>query len=255
MGIIALLVKNPYRIFYNSHVQTLHVPLLGKKEIAYDTYAFIFPRPKPFSYESGQYISLSVEKPEIAAPSGTMREFSLVSAPYEKTLEVALRYRETPAKKQYHMLNTGDMAYIQGPFGTFHFEKDSSQIIMLAGGIGIAPFLSMIKQSVHEREDREFYLFFSNRFERDIPYLRELTDLREKTDRLTVVTTLSKETHHAHEEGYISPLLLEKHLTPLPDATYYISGPQRFVGGMWEVLETLGVEDTAIHGEEFTGYE
>ncbi len=238
-------------------MKTIKVPLIGKRIIAKDTHLFSFKKPDDFNYTAGQYISLSVDPPEIAGPGGTMRELSIASAPYENELVFALRYRETLAKRQFLELIPGDSAFIQGPFGSFGLSDDAKPVVFLAGGIGIVPFLSMLKQALHEKQSRPFFLFFSNRRHADIPFLPEIEHLRQKThEQMTFILTLTDEIPEGweHESGYISPLLIQKYLNMPDHAAYYISGPQRFVGGMWDILEEMGIEDTNIHGEEFTGY-
>jgi ferredoxin-NADP reductase len=242
-------------IYYNDRMKTLHVPLLRREEIAENTYAFYFPK-EDFSYHAGQYISLCVEKPEIAAPGGTMRELSLSSAPYENELATALRFRESLAKKQFLTLHPGDMAYIQGPFGSFQLEKTEKPIIFLAGGIGITPLLGMLKQALYEKWQNKFFIFFSNRRPEDIPYRDELDSIVKKNKNTTLITTLTLErpTSWNGEYGYINPAMIKKHFAAPKEAYYYLSGPQRFIGGMWEMLDEIGVHAKQIHGEEFTGY-
>lgn len=237
-------------------MQTLHLPLLNKRELAENTFEFSFPRPKDFFYDAGQYISLSVEKPEIAGPGGTMRELSLVSAPYEETLDLALRFRESKAKQQFANLQTGDYAFIQGPFGSFHLERTTSPLVFLAGGIGIAPLLSMLKDNLHNKRKNDIVIFFSNRRQTDMAYLPELQQLVKNHPTVSLIPTLTAEeaTDRIFESGYITSVMIKRHVPNYKRAYYYISGPVRFVGGMWEILETLKIPERNIHGEEFTGY-
>lgn len=227
-----------------------------KREIATNTFAFRFEKPQEFSFHAGQYISLCVDTPEIAMPSGTMREFSLASAPYEDVLTLAWRHRDTPAKQQFQDIDIGGTAYLQGPFGHFHLKEGKVPIVMLAGGIGIVPLLSMLKQALHEKRQNTILIIFSNRFLRDIPFLAELKTLA-TSPQITLVNTLTRipETSWTEEVGYVTHDMIRKYIFEPIHAEYYISGPQRFVGGMWEVLDELGIETSHIHGEEFTGYE
>jgi ferredoxin-NADP reductase len=237
-------------------MQTLYVPLLDKREIAKHTYTFSFPKPQDFSYTAGQYLSLSVDPPEIAGPGGTMRELSLVSAPYENELVLGLRFRESRAKQQFMKLKKGENVYLQGPFGNFQLKKNDRQVVFLAGGIGIVPLLSMLKQSLHEKEARKFFIFTSNRKKEDIPFLQELETIADHNSNIKLVNTLTLEQPDdwLGEQGYISSSLIQQHVPSPSDAYYYLAGPQRFVGGMWEVLEQINVPSGHIHGEEFTGY-
>lgn len=238
-------------------MKTFYISLLRKSEIAHNTFAFHFAKPTGFSYIAGQYVSLSVEKPEIAGPIGTMRELSMVSAPYENELILALRFRESKAKQQFLKLRRGDKAYIQGPFGSFQLEKnDKGPTVFLAGGIGIVPFVSMLKDALDAEWKNDFFIFFSNRRHADMPYFDELQTLAKKEKTVVLIPTLTAETPDIwqYELGYISPEMIKKYISRPQKATYYLSGPVGFVGGMWEALEKLGIPEKQIRGEEFTGY-
>ena len=235
-------------------MKTYTIELIQKREIAQGTYEFVFRKPSDFAYHAGQYVSLCVDKPEIAIPKGTMRELSLVSAPYEDVLTLALRFRDTVAKLGFMELEPGDTAYLQGPFGDYHLRAEDKTVVMLAGGIGIVPFISMLRQTFHQGDNRPFFLFFSNRQHTDMPYLPELAQLAKEYPQLRIINTLTGTPRDDFESGYISPILLKKYLTPISEGAYYISGPQRCVGGMWEVLEEMHIPVSHIHGEEFTGY-
>jgi ferredoxin-NADP reductase len=185
-----------------------------------------------------------------------MRELSLSSAPYEDVLTTAFRFRASPAKRQFLTLQSGDKAYIQGPFGDFHLRENDRNIVFLAGGIGIVPFLSVIKQVLHEKQKKMITILISNRREEDIPQFQELNTLLRHKDTITLVNTLTLAHSQAWrgDTGYISTEMISKYVSEPTTAQYYLAGPQRFVGGMWEILEKLQVTPTRIHGEEFTGY-
>jgi ferredoxin-NADP reductase len=237
-------------------MRTYRIMLLERIETAKDTYIFSFTKPADFSYHAGQYISLCVEPPEVAAPGGTMRELSLSSAPYEDVITTALRFRDTPAKKQFMQVKPGEQMYMQGPFGTFQLQKSVGTVVFLAGGIGITPLLSIVKQALYEKQENDFIIFFSNRSYHDMPFLPELHMLTRENKNIRLINTLTlvPPDDWKEERGYISTSMILRYLKHPPAATYYVAGPQRFVGGMWEVLDELGVAARQIHGEEFTGY-
>jgi ferredoxin-NADP reductase len=237
-------------------MKTYHIRLIERRKIATDSYAFHFEKPADFTYLAGQYVSFSVEPPEVAAPDGTMRELSLSSAPYEDILSTAIRFRESRAKQQFMRLHKGDRIYLQGPFGTFTLRKDTNPVVFLAGGIGITPLLSLLKQALFEQWVNEISIFFSNRREQDMPFRMELESIVSQTDTVALIPTLTAEKPDdwQDESGYITPAMIQKFVRAPAAANYYIAGPYGFVGGMWDVLEAMKIPADQIHGEEFSGY-
>src|SRR5665213_4234325 len=76
------------------------VKLKGKQEIAAETMAFYFEKPKGFVYKAGQYVDYTLINPAETDAEGNTRGFSLASAPYENDLMSATRMRDTAFKRK-----------------------------------------------------------------------------------------------------------------------------------------------------------
>lgn len=125
------------------------LPLIQKYEIAQDTMAFEFEKPKGFKFVAGQTIDIGV---------GTMMyTFSIAAAPDEKVLRIATRMRKESKFKQ--ALLKAKKVRLQGPSGDFVLPKNTKKkIIFIAGGIGITPFYSMLKSHTPHK----ISLFYKN---------------------------------------------------------------------------------------------
>ena len=75
----------------------------------------------------------------------------------------------------------GDWARIDAPYGQFTFEGEYPKIALLAGGIGITPFISICKYATDKRLDTKIALFYGCRTEADIAFRQELEELAHKT--------------------------------------------------------------------------
>ena len=101
--------------------------------------------------------------------------FSIVSAPFENELVVATRMRDSAFKRALKALPIGSHAAIEGPFGSLTLHNDRARpAVFIAGGIGITPFMSMLRQATQDRLPQRLLLLYSNRRPEDAAFLAEL---------------------------------------------------------------------------------
>jgi len=152
---------------------------------------------------------------------------------------------------RFQTLTPGSRILVDGPYGVFGREAFDTKrpVVMLAGGIGITPF----RRIIHELEgmpDREAYLFWGNRFEKDIA-LREEIDGAEHIEVVHVLSGV--ETHEELETGYVDLDLLNQRLgRDLPAFEFFICGPPPMIRKLESDLLASGVPDSQIHHELFS---
>jgi ferredoxin-NADP reductase len=239
--------------------------LLDSEEIAAGTRAFNFSRPAGFHYVSGQTIDLTLIDPKETDAEGPVRTFSLVSAPHEPELTIATRMRDSAFKRTLNEAWHGMELAWDGPYGSFFLHKNPTKpAVMLAGGIGITPFLSMVKTAVHERLTHEIHLFHSNHTPKDSPFLSELTAIAKSTPSVQYVPTMTDMDESSSiakslgtwngERGFIDRNMIERYVSDLSTPIYYIAGPADFVTAMRTMLVEAKVDEESIRFEEFAGY-
>src|SRR5690606_34061539 len=104
---------------------------------------------------------------------------TLASAPSEQQLMVATRLRDTAFKRMLAEMPLGTTIDLEGPFGQFTLPFDDSRtIVLLAGGIGITPFRSMLVEAAHHKLSHHPILLYSNRHQEDAAFLDELQTLQ-----------------------------------------------------------------------------
>jgi len=233
------------------------VKLVNKKEVAKDTYVFFFEKPSGFNFRSGQYLTMALIDPKETDVNGNKRDFSIASAPHEEHLEVTTRAGRTAFKKVLQELPLGSEVSIDGPFGSFTLHKDTNKpFVVLAGGIGITPFISMIREIMHGGFLYETTVFYSNRRPEDSAYLEELKSLESANFKLAATMTNMKDSEGvwSGEQGYISEDMVRRYVSNLQNPIFYSAGPPKFVTAMWQMLTKMGVSEDSIRTEEFAGY-
>lgn len=235
------------------------VKLKSRQQIAERTFAFRFEKPVNWSFKAGQSLDMTLLNPPETDAEGDKRAFSIASAPQEQTLMIATRMRETAFKQTLKNLPIGSSVQIEGPFGDLTLHNNTSKAaVLLAGGIGITPFHSMVVHAAREKLPHRIFLFFSNRRPEDAPFLKELQEFESQNPNFTLVASMTQMENSNQrwdsETGKIDCKMLEKHLSGVPSAIYYVTGPPGFVGGMRAILAEYGVDDDEIRTEEFAGY-
>ena len=125
--------------------------LRAREDVAEGTMAFHFDKPTGFAFKAGQAVELLIADPAGGA-NDVGHAFSIVSAPFEGELVIATRMRDSAYKRALKAMRPGAKVRLDGPFGslTLH-NKRARAAVLIAGGIGITPFMSMIRQAAHER--------------------------------------------------------------------------------------------------------
>ena len=240
--------------------QMYTVALISKREVAWKTTEFVFACPHGFVFEPGQHVEIIlVDLPE-ADESGNKRDFSLVSAPHEKDLVVVARIRDSTFKKGLNALTLGQEVSLRGPLGSlFRLHVDTTRpAVFLAGGIGIAPFISMARHVFHDMLPYEIYLFYSNRRPEDTVYHTELAELAATHSQFRYIPTMTnmKQSTEVWQgaEGRISKEMIAKYVDRIDTPVFYIAGPPAMVIGIDQLLHDMGVSRDFVRTEEFTGY-
>lgn len=232
--------------------------LLGSEEIARSTRAFHFEKPDGFTFSPCESIDLFLPEDFPGVSDDRQRSFSLASAPHEDRLTIATRMRKSAYKQPLGEAKPGARVRIVGPTGTMslHDEPDRA-IVMIAGGIGITPFISVLRSEAEKESPRPMALLYSNRRPEDAAYLDELRALEKRLDTFRLVVTMTGTEDEGGWDGEtrrIDPAMVKEAASDLPRPHYYVAGTPDMCEAMRQMLDDMGIDDQDIHSEDFTGY-
>lgn len=224
------------------------VPFFKKRELQFiesykesdDVYTFVFEKGEDLTWKAGQYGLFTITHKSIK--NGT-RPFSVSSAPSEDVVRITTRIGEQRSefKSSLLELTQGMKITMRGPVGPFYL-KDDSPILLIAGGIGITPFRSILKQ-IGEAEIQIHLLYLDGKKE----YLFK-DELDEMAKRAQVSVTYLNSRDELHQE-------IHKFSTLHKDnGKYYVAGPKSLVESVSSYLQSNQVSKRNIKKDAFFGY-
>jgi ferredoxin-NADP reductase len=233
--------------------------LLSRHEVAESTMAFRFERPQKWTFKAGQTLDMTLLDPPETDAEGNTRTFSIASSPNEETLMLATRLRDTAFKRVLKSMPPGTAVKVEGPSGDLTLHNNIKRTaVLLAGGIGITPFRSMVFRASTEKLPHQIFLFYSNHRPEDAPFLDELHALEKENPHYKLIATMTDmaKSHRPWdgETGQIDQTMLSRYLKDAISPIYYIAGPPEMVKGLHATINQAGVDDDDIRAEEFAGY-
>ncbi len=235
-----------------------HSTLLKRETVAEGTVAFHLQKPAGFEFKPGQAIDLILDDAQLGEDS-RVHAFSVVSAPHEDNLTVTTRMRDSAYKRVLGRLEPGAGVSIDGPFGSMILHnKVARAACFIAGGIGITPFMSMLRHAFKTESAHRLMLIYSNRRPEDTAFLTELQDYARHNDRFQLVATMTDMDKSSQswsgETARIDAAFLARVSAGLASPIFYVAGPPALVAGVRAELTTAGIDDDDIRSEDFSGY-
>lgn len=204
-----------------------------------------------FDYQPGQFAWLSVGDSPFA-----LREhpFSLASSPTRPgtitfTIKALGDFSTAMAE-----CRPGTVAYVDGPYGAFSCDRypKAAGFVFIAGGVGIAPIISMLRALADRNDPRPLWLFYGNRLWQHTLFREELQALGERLDLRLVHILGEPAADWRGERGLLRQELLARHLPEQRTGLhFFICGPQPMIGVAEHALRALAVPLRRVHSEIF----
>jgi predicted ferric reductase len=209
------------------------------------------PVNKRLSYLPGQFVFVSFRSSQV---SREPHVFTLSSTPSRSdTLQLTIRACGDWTRGVTGLAN-GDQAMIQGPFGRFShlFTGPRRELILIAGGIGITPMLSMLRFMADQHDDRPITLIWTNRSRASMVYADELDHLETKLTGLRRIHIFTRWAGLADHTQRMNPVTLGRLLGHCGrKAAIFLCGPPRMMRRVKSDLIGLGFPSRSIFTEAF----
>jgi ferredoxin-NADP reductase len=233
-----------------------NLKLISNREIAQNTMEFIFEKPAGFTFKPGQYGGFTLINPPETDANGITRRFSLRSAPHDDQLAITMRIQQSAYKRVLKNQIPGSEIKFAGPTGNFTLHEDTTTpAVFIAGGIGITPFYSMIRDAAHRQSKQHITLFYGNQSPNDAAYLSELQEIEKNYPYFKLIATMANpDPSWLGETGFITYALIKKYINNLSEQIYYVCGSPAMVSALQETLDELGIAKEKTKIEDFPGY-
>lgn len=226
----------------------MKLTLTGRKQETPNVESFLFEPEQPLSWKPGQFLHYVLHH-EPTDSRGSDRWFTVSSAPSEGKVMITTRFntkQSSTFKQALQALVVGESIEIsdmQGD-GDFIIEESSEKFVFIAGGIGVAPFRSILKEADNAGEKLEVLLLYANNDEH-VPYKMELDAFSTRNPKLRIKYVTGKR---------IDKAVIRESVSDLEHSLFYISGPEPMVDSLGIILSQMGVSNERIKQDWFPGY-
>ncbi len=210
----------------------------------------------PFEFLPGQFIVLAFEIFD-QTKGRTVRKnraFSISSSPMEKNyLEITVKKTGRISTYMHEVVKEEDLLTIKNRSGEFYFQEGlSNELVLIAGGTGIAPLMSMIQYITQRKLPVKITLLYSNKAPEDIIFYKGIQDLESSHSNFRCVHTITRPEGYGWRgpTGRINQELLEQNVSN-KQALFYICGPKAMIQATMEHLKGLGVHPSRIKIEKW----
>ena len=254
---LAILLGNLFSYLISPKTRMV-LKLKERIRVAPDIYDFIFTHSRHFAFEPGQYMewTLGHDSPDAR---GNRRYFTLASAPTERTLRLGVKFNQKSSSFKKTMLDMrpGDEIIAGQVAGDFVLPRDPRQkCVLIAGGVGVTPFRSMLKYLLDTHQRRPVTLFYANKTVGEIAY-KDVFDRASHELGIPVVYSVSDTSNLPASwtgiTGRITPDLIRKMVPDYRRCMFYISGPKSMVDSFKESLEKMHIRNSQIKTDYFSG--
>jgi len=240
--------RNPTVTAPRGFVQT---PVLATLDEACDIRTIRMVRPEGFAFEAGQFLAVRVR----VASREYVRCYSISSSPDSLGyLEISVKRQGLVSNALHTTARPGAILAIKAPNGKFRYPAgDDRPIVLLAGGVGITPLMSILRHAVQAEPSRPVTLVYSARDERSLAFRDDLAVLGRRHPQLRIIYTLTRQAPPgpAFYPGRIDAALLQAAIPDITHAISFVCGPQPMIASMREHLVQLGVPLAQIKYEAF----
>jgi ferredoxin-NADP reductase len=234
---------------------SLHIARIFTETPTIKTFRLVDPAggPIPFGFLPGQFLTLTITQDG----QTVKRTYTIASSPTQRDYVELTIKREDLGGISRHLhdrVREGDLLQVAAPQGTFTFTGvEADSIVLIGGGVGLTPLMSVIRYLTDRGWPRDIYLFYCCRTTEDFVFREELERLQRRHPTLHVVATMTR----AHGTTWMGPTgrlteeLLAQTVPDLPSRRIHLCGPPAMMDAMRANLLDLGVPRDRIKTEAF----
>ncbi len=204
------------------------------------------PNRSELAFLPGQYVNIAVPGTD------QTRSYSFSNAPQDDLLTFLVKLTPGGAMSDYlsQRATVGDTISFTGPNGSFFLRETDRPVLLLAGGTGLAPVLSMLRTMRDGSSRRKAHLIYGVSSDEDLVALDEIDEIAASLHGFTWDVCVSDPESTAKHKGYVTSLIAPEHLYD-GDVALYLCGPPAMVESVRTHVTEAGIEPTGFYYEKF----
>lgn len=236
-----------YKIVIRFYIRSRPFEITKVLQETHDTWSLFF-KGKIKSYKPGQFLFVQLIKDGKVSES---HPFTISSSPTKDELSISVKsvgdFTSTIRDRK-----PSELAYIDKPYGIFSFlNYDAKNFVFIAGGIGITPFISMLRYIYDTKLEKNITLIWGNKTSKDIAFKDELDKMASEMQSFKVVHVMSNQNDWLGEKGFIDAEKIKRYVSDFRETQFFVCGPPAMMKNVIRDLKQLGVPKNHIHYERF----
>jgi ferredoxin-NADP reductase len=235
--------------------------VISKKEMAAEMtcYAEFDLQGQEVDFIPGQYFFVTLNPSDEQRRDELTHHFSIVNSPNQKgilALATRLRLEQSSFKRTLNEAKVGDEVEIGKIGGSFILPVDTAKpVVLIALGIGITPYMSMLRWAFEEEKPYQFTLIYSDNEVKSMAFLEELKQMDAAHDNLKMIMSVSRDEAWDGEKRHVDGDFVKEYLgDDYANRIYYVSGPPAVVEAVSVSLKQAGIAEDAVKTDSFSGY-
>jgi ferredoxin-NADP reductase len=211
---------------------------------------FRLARPASFAFVAGQFLTVRV----LVDGQPHVRCYSISSSPEcPGYLEISVKRQGLVSGTLHATLRPGSQLFVRAPAGRFTYPAgDDRPIVLLAGGVGITPLISMLRHAVAAEPGRPVTLLYSAKSGRELAFFDELEWLARRHPHIRLVCTVTEPDGGWQDRvGRIDAAFVANYVPNAAHSVFLLCGPASMIDGLRAALQAMGVPAAQIRSEVF----
>jgi benzoate/toluate 1,2-dioxygenase reductase component len=208
------------------------------------------PNRAELAFLPGQYVNITV--PGTSPDGNVTRSYSFSNAPHEERLTFMVKLTPGGAMSDYlaNRAAVGDTIGFTGPHGSFFLRESERPVLLLAGGTGLAPILSLLRKLRADGSHRKAHLVYGVSTDEDLVAVDQLQEVAAGLTGFTWDHCVADPASTAVNKGFVTGLIRPAHLYD-GDVAIYLCGPPPMVEAVRKHVVDAGIEPTGFYYEKF----
>jgi len=214
------------------------------------------PLKKSPDFKPGQFLHLAIDEYDPSFHWPESRVFSIANSPTRREkIRITFSVKGNYTRRMFDEVKEGDIVWLKLPYGSFSFLNDATEIILIAGGTGITPFVSFLEHAIDNEIDTKIRLYYGVRSPEYLIFDSLLHECRRVLKyfkcHIFIEANANRNTFDIVSKGMLSIQTILNDTAGNGNAIYYLSGPHQMISSFRKELKVNNMAENKIIIDEW----